>query len=420
MVGVPRTVTLHLRPPVTAMLFDPARHEPLHDIRWDAARARDTVRAIVADTEDALLPDGTWPWHPLDAEGPPEPRHKSLYLGAAGVLWALWYLARVGAATLRVDPSQWIGPVYDAYLAEPDTGKVVPSYFLGEAGILLVDFRLTGSRDAADRLAAVVRSNVANPTNEALWGAPGTMIGALHMLGWTGEPRWRELCADDVESLWREWKACENPRCHLWTQCLYGRREPLLGAAHGFAGNAYALLRGIAFLSDARRATLIDRCTATLHATGVFEDGGANWPPDAVPARTDKPKMLVQWCHGAPGMITALADIAPARSPQLDAMLIGAGATAWRAGPVAKGPGICHGTAGNGYAFLALHRRSGDPIWLERARAFAMHAIAQYERARQRYGAGRYTLWTGDLGLAVYLWHCLAGSGSMPSLDTLD
>lgn len=38
------------------------------------------------------------------------------------------------------------------YRAEPDTGQVVPSYFLGEVGILLVLWLLTVSGLAADRL----------------------------------------------------------------------------------------------------------------------------------------------------------------------------------------------------------------------------------------------------------------------------
>jgi hypothetical protein len=78
-----------------------------------------------------------------------------------------------------------------------------------------------------------------------------------------------------------------------------------------------------------------------------------------------------------------------------------------------------HGTAGNGYAFLKLYRRTGDPMWLERARLFAMHAITQWDRMIQTHGRGRYTLWTGDPGLAVYLWHCVTGADSLPALDTL-
>ncbi|MEO8739330.1 MAG: lanthionine synthetase LanC family protein [Casimicrobiaceae bacterium] len=37
--------------------------------------------------------------------------------------------------------------------------------------------------------------------------------------------------------------------------------------------------------------------------------------------------------------------------------------------PLNKGAGLCHGTAGNGYALLKFYRRTGDAIWLERARS---------------------------------------------------
>ncbi len=53
-------------------------------------------------------------------------------------------------------------------------------------------------------------------------------------------------------------------------------------------------------------------------------------------------------------------------------------------------------------------------LWLERARAFAMHSVAQVARARREFGSGRHTLWTGDPGTALYLADCLAGSGSIP------
>jgi lantibiotic modifying enzyme len=129
--------------------------------------------------------------------------------------------------------------------------------------------------------------------------------------------------------------------------------------------------------------------------------------------------MLVQWCHGAPGIVTATADFPTGLSADMDALLLGAGETTWKAGPLAKGYGLCHGTAGNGYAFLKLHRRTGDSKWLERARAFAMHALGQHERMRAEHGVGRYNLWTGDAGLAVYLHHCLGGADGMPGLDLL-
>ncbi len=51
---------------------------------------------------------------------------------------------------------------------------------------------------------------------------------------------------------------------------------------------------------------------------------------------------------------------------------------------------------------------------LTRARAFAMHAAGQVEHSRSDYGRGRYTLWTGDLGTALYLADCTVGGGTLP------
>jgi hypothetical protein len=90
------------------------------------------------------------------------------------------------------------------------------------------------------------------------------------------------------------------------------------------------------------------------------------------------------------------------------------GELVWQAGPLAKGANLCHGTAGNGYAFLALLARTGDEVWLERARAFAVHAAAQVVRDRTAHGRGRFSLWTGDPGTALYLADCVAGEGALP------
>jgi len=70
-------------------------------------------------------------------------------------------------------------------------------------------------------------------------------------------------------------------------------------------------------------------------------------------------------------------------------------------------------------ASLKLFTRTGDEIWLERARRFALHASAQVTTTRRQHGRGRYSLWTGDLGTAVYLHQCLAGTSEMPTIDTL-
>jgi lantibiotic modifying enzyme len=157
-----------------------------------------------------------------------------------------------------------------------------------------------------------------------------------------------------------------------------------------------------------------ERAAAVTRRFAVEEDGLANWPPLADSGlRPPDGLIRVQWCHGAPGIVASHASLAP-DDPEHDRLLLAGGELTWRAGPLAKGAGLCHGTAGNGYAFLALLERTGDELWLERARAFAVHAAAQVARAREEHGRGRFTLWTGDPGTALYLADCLAGRGALP------
>jgi hypothetical protein len=153
--------------------------------------------------------------------------------------------------------------------------------------------------------------------------------------------------------------------------------------------------------------------SALLEREAVVEDGLANWPIDAgTDLLTGDGEVRMQWCAGAPGVVACAASY-------LGEELLRAGAElVWTAGPpgMEKGSSICHGTAGSGYAFLKLFARTGDELWLERARRFAVHALEQIERR----GHGRYSLWTGDLGVALYAADCLAARSDYPVLETWD
>jgi hypothetical protein len=173
-------------------------------------------------------------------------------------------------------------------------------------------------------------------------------------------------------------------------------------------------MRGWEWLTDDQRARIAAAVPKTLTANAWRSELGATW--HAVVADRDKAPSLCQHCHGAPGMVTTFAD-APFTSPELEEVLREGGNFVWAAGPLAKGSNLCHGTGGNGYAFLKLYRRTNDPTWLERARAFAMTAIAQYREARAELGRGRYSLWTGDIGLAVYLRDCVTAEAQFPTID---
>jgi Lanthionine synthetase C-like protein len=396
------------------MLFEPGRHEPLQRAAWDSARARDAIRALAADLEASRNTQGLWPVHPLDDEGD-EPRGgwRGLYLGGAGVLWALWFLQRQRAIETGIELGGAIDRVHAAYLEGPDTGTFEPSYFLGDAGILLVRWLLTG---ADDRLEKSLREGEAHAANEGLLGAPGVMLAALHLWRATSNDRWRQLFVEGAERLWAGWAFDAETGLRLWPQRLAGAPTRYLGAAHGFAGNASVLLEGASLLEPARREALWERCEAVFRTTAQVDDGAVNWPPE-LRATGGAQKRLVQWCHGAPGVITSLAAFPRGRSPQLDALLDGAGELVWLAGPLTKGPGLCHGTAGSGAALLSLYRRTGEHKWLHRARSFAMHALEQQAHTRRAHGRPRPTLWTGDAGVAVFVWQCLEGVAGLPLLD---
>jgi hypothetical protein len=389
------------------VLHTPENHEPLVERDWDEAWVRERIEAIADDVEAAVGVEGLWPEHALD-EDPEHPMRLGLYLGAAGVVWALHALGR--------DHPELGRGLHERYLDEPDWPGVVPGLLCGEAGILLVSYLLAPEARTADELARAIAVNSDNETNELLWGSPGTMLAALAMHRATGEARWADLWRSSAEELWSRWLPGDDGT-HLWTQQLYGRTQVLVGAGHGFAGAALALLAGRHLFDDARNDELDRRIAATAAALAVRADGRANWPPEAggeLPS--GKGRIRVQWCHGAPGIVTSLASAAP-HDAAFTELLVEAGELVWWAGPLAKGPGICHGTAGNGLAFLALLERTTDERWLERARRFAVHALDQVERHRERYGMGRHSLWTGDVGAALVTQSCVGGRAGVPSLD---
>jgi len=380
------------------VLFDPGSHEELIHEPWRAAAIEAAIREIVAETE-ATFDDG-WPAHPDDDE-PEHVRFRSVYLGGSGVIRALDELQRRGLVELERD---YVPYLEHGYAPDEPEHDHPPSLLSGETGIRLVLQRLKPSGANADRLAELIAANANDEHCELLWGSPGTMLAAAELHRSTGESRWAELWQESAA--WLEGEL--DPGSGVWTQVIRGWEEHYLGPAHGFAGCVLALA---AFrpLRD-----LHERAAATARRYAIEEDGLANWPPLADgDLRPRDGKIRLQWCHGAPGIVASLAGLAP-DDAEHDRLVRAGGELTWRAGPLVKGPGLCHGTAGNGYAFLALLERTGDELWLERARAFAVHAAAQVARARAAHGRGRFTLWTGDPGAALYLADCLAGSGTFP------
>lgn len=397
-------------------LYDPARHEPLVAAEWNVGRVRDAITAICRDAESAFDAERLWPMHPDDDEPgtPSDAIYRGLYLGAAGMVHALDRLARAGLYEPSLDLVSIAENLHEASIASPDEEGAGASLMIGSIGILLIAHRLKPSAATADAVADAITSNIGHPANELLYGAPGSMLAARAMFARTGEDRFAEL-----------WRACARHLIErqesdgIWTQDLFGKHVRYLGVAHGFAGNVLALHSAPEWLDDL--PAVLERSITTARIFALREGDRANWPIAAgglgcTPPRVQPPR--VQWCHGAPGVVTSLAKLAPDDDAHSE-LMTAAAELVWTVGPVAENAGLCHGTGGNGFAFLSLFARTKDERWLARARAFAMHGLEQVSRLRATTGCGRYSLYTGDVGAALLAAACLTGDARFPGLDDL-
>jgi lantibiotic modifying enzyme len=249
-----------------------------------------------------------------------------------------------------------LGSTLDAEIVVHDDAP--PGLYQGEPGVLL----FTRADDA--KLQRLIHENAHEPASDLIWGAAGTLLAARHA-GLDPGASVEAILAEPVDGL---------------------------GAAHGWAGGT-AALRG--YLPDDE---LRPRIESVLREQAIWDGDTVNWPTEVggEPTRT-------QWCHGAPGIITSLGELMPE-----DLLLAGAEHT-WRTGPLEKGPGLCHGTAGNGYALLKTYAVTGDRLWLDRARSFAAAAFEQLQ--------GRYSLMTGDIGAALFAQACLDEDARFPVVE---
>jgi lantibiotic modifying enzyme len=392
-------------------LYKPYAFERLTDTPWNEARVADGIQNIVDAAESAFDEKELWPAGEWESWQTPLPL-KSLYVGAAGVVWALHALRSRSRADGRLDLANAIARTHEAWTSEPDLMRDIelPStakaaLLTGESGILMTGWLIEPTPARADRLHERIRENARNEAIEVMWGAPGTMLAAADLHRRTGEERWADAWRESAHNLLES-----REDDGLWTTKLYGELRRSLTPPHGVVGNVHALLGGGELLDATQRGRLRSETNDLLRRNAVVQNGVASWPSQADGSLVGGDgEIRLQWCAGAPGIVIAAA-------PYLDEDLLLAGAElVWRAGAHGdeKGPSICHGTAGNGYALLRTFERTGDERWLERARRFAMHALEQVERRENRYA-----LWTGDVGVALFASDCLDARAAYPILET--
>ena len=381
------------------MLYRPEAFDSLTDRPWDEAWMRGEIERIATDADSAYDPEALWPAEEWDSWQTPTPL-KALYVGGAGVVWALGALERRGHAQSRLDLPQAARRVHDAWLAEPDymRGIELPSparaaFLSGEAGILSVAWQLAPDDALADALFERVTENAENEANEIMWGSPGTMLAAHAMHEWTGDERWAGCVA-------------------------FERRRALAAARRGRSLDDPPLRRDDRALGQltARR----QRARVAPAAPGAERAAGTGTAA-ALAAGRRRGRSLT----GQPAEQVTAVVFRSSRDRHLGRRVPRRGAAAGR-----RRAGLAGGGARRreGLRDLPRHRgqrlRAPEDVRAHRRRALARArpslrnpALEQAERLEATRGRRRYSLWTGDVGAALYAGDCLDAKARYPVLD---
>ncbi|XP_029445426.1 lanC-like protein 2 isoform X2 [Rhinatrema bivittatum] len=244
--------------------------------------------------------------------------------------------------------------------------------------------------------------------DELLYGRAGFLYALLYLNAEIGpgtvpQSTIKELIDAIIESgknLSKEERKSE--RCPLLYQW---HKKQYVGAAHGMAGIYYMLMQP---LSNVDQETLMELVKPSIDYVRHKKFRSGNYPSSL----SNESDRLVQWCHGAPGVIHMLLQaykIFKEEKYLKDAMECSD--VIWQRGLLRKGYGICHGTAGNGYAFLSLYRLTQDKKYLYRACKFAEWCL-DYGAHGCRIPDRPYSLFEGMAGAIHFLSDMLAPESS--------
>eukprot|EP01041_Mallomonas_annulata_P004534 gene4534-8999_t len=209
--------------------------------------------------------------------------------------------------------------------------------------------------------------------NEMLYGKVGTLV----LIDYFQSKGMQLFRADLVPELVASINIEEFP--WRWNGKVY------YGAAHGTAGILLTLTR-IAGLNVSQHVKeLID---VSHLPSGNFKSSSTSTSDD-----------LVQWCHGAPGFVPLLLEYSDLHKEVLNHAL----QVIWTKGMLKKGHGICHGTAGNGYAFLSTFKKTRDDYRLFQSFVFANNICKTTPELACQAADRPYSLFEGLAGTVHFL-----------------
>jgi hypothetical protein len=142
------------------------RHRALAHDAWSELAVRTAIEEIVRDAIAHFRPDTFWPGHPSDdrvGDGNP-----SFYCGAAGVVWALDYLHRIGATNVAADFRPALPNLLKRTITHFESNSPADyakhgSLLFGDMGAALLAMRLAPTSSLADLVHTRAEANIRLP-----------------------------------------------------------------------------------------------------------------------------------------------------------------------------------------------------------------------------------------------------------------
>ncbi|XP_029162376.1 lanC-like protein 3 homolog [Nylanderia fulva] len=347
-----------------------------------------------------------------------------LYVGASGISYTFLRLAE--HPLLKDDADKHLS-LAERYLRSSLTtvqrheGRSGTGFLLGDWGILAVGAVLATVQGDEKTASELVKRYVTTGarckevnflkcgSDEFFVGRAGFLYGALwlnRMMKNTVVPldMMHEIARTIVAS-GQMYARVHNSPCPLM-YAYYGTEY--LGAAHGLCAILQILIQVPSFLDDNEDINNTTRTCVDYFLSLQMTSGNFPCATDEIDysgrSVRDSNSELVHWCHGAPGAIYLMAAAYLRWKDQryLNSCVL-AGDLVWRKGLLKKGPGICHGVAGNGYVFLLLYRLTGNELHLYRAAKFADFMNSPQFQSDARTPDSPYSLYEGIAGTACFL-----------------
>ncbi|XP_076275831.1 lanC-like protein 3 isoform X1 [Rhynchophorus ferrugineus] len=333
-----------------------------------------------------------------------------LYLSTTGISYMFYHLSENTLMNEKRDDylnnaEEYIKPALEKINREK------PYFILGSAGVYAVAtavYHAKGDHDQFHKYGQIFNQiseyfkqpDVSNcGADELFVGRAGYIMGALWLSKKTQTPLQihdiYELCNIIIKS-GKDYALkhqTQSPLMYSYYDVEY------LGAAHGLSSILQCILSVPGYLNENPENMHIVK-ESVDYLLSLQTDGN-------FPASTDEigyEAKLVHWCHGAPGVFYLMAkaylvfkDAKYLESCEKMCDLI------WRNGLLKKGPGLCHGVSGNGYAFLIMYRLTGNQDYFRRAIYFYKFMDTDTFKNNSRAPDNPYSLYEGIAGTVCFL-----------------